>query len=79
MDGVLQVIKEHAKTGRYISDRQLLFGHMIDRLDFEFFGVTRVLTVPPNWPQLKAKRCLRNPGRFIPMLPTSLKHLATLV
>ena len=19
---------------------------------------------PPNWPQFKAKRCLRNPGRF---------------
>jgi hypothetical protein len=64
MDGVLQVITGHAKTGRYISDRQLLFGHMIDRLDFEFFGVTRVLMAPPNWPQLKAKRCLRNPGRF---------------
>ena len=21
---------------------------------------------PPNWPQFKAKRCLRNPGRFTP-------------
>jgi len=36
----IEAMRRHAKTGRYISDRQLLFGHLIDRLDYEFFGVT---------------------------------------
>jgi hypothetical protein len=38
----IEAMRRHAETSRYISDRQLLFGHLIDRLDFEFFGVTRV-------------------------------------
>lgn len=38
----IEAMRRHAKTRRHISDRQLLFGHLIDRLDFEFFGVTRI-------------------------------------
>lgn len=34
-------IREHAKTGRYISDRQLLVGHLIDCLDFAFLVTMR--------------------------------------
>ena len=30
----LLAMRRHAKTRRHISDRQLLFGHLIDRLDF---------------------------------------------
>lgn len=29
-------MRQHTKTSPYISDRQLLFGHLIDRLDYEF-------------------------------------------
>jgi hypothetical protein len=38
----IEAMRLHVETGRYISDRQLLFGHLIDRLDFEFFGITWV-------------------------------------
>ena len=36
----IEAMRRHAETGLYISDRQLLFGHVIDHLDFEFFGIT---------------------------------------
>jgi hypothetical protein len=38
----IEAMRRHTKTGRYVSDGKLLFGHLIDRLDFEFFGITRV-------------------------------------
>ncbi|ROM16301.1 hypothetical protein BK643_21230 [Pseudomonas protegens] len=38
----IEAMRRYAKTGRYLTDRQLLFGDLIDYLDFEFFGVTRV-------------------------------------
>ena len=38
----IEAMRRHAKTGRYLSERQFLFGHLIDCLDFEFFGVTCV-------------------------------------
>ncbi len=38
----IEAMRRHAETGRYLSDRQLLFGQLIGCLDFEFFGITRV-------------------------------------
>ena len=38
----IEAMRRHAKTGRYLSERQFLFGPLIDCLDFEFFGVTCV-------------------------------------
>lgn len=43
------------KTCCHIGNGQPLFDHLIDRLDFEFFGVTRCsgLMAPPNRPQFR--------------------------
>lgn len=38
----IEAMRRNAEAGRYLRDRQLLFDHLIDRWDFEFFGVTRV-------------------------------------
>ncbi|APC20856.1 hypothetical protein BME99_10875 [Pseudomonas protegens] len=38
----IEAMCRQTETSRYISDRQLLFSHLIDRLDFEFFRIPRV-------------------------------------